>query len=119
MATNKEKAQQNAQTTFSEWLASPDFTSWADNLNLSEAQRQKLSDIQYSCKQELIQKNANLEKAQLELQQLLNQDQTDLAQVESKLHEMGKCEAEIGYATISANVEARKLLTPERLAMLQ
>lgn len=118
-APKNERAKPATQTTFSEWLAAPDFTAWTDNLDLSEAQKQKLSDIQYSCKQEMIQKNANLEKAQLELQQLLNQDQADLAQVKSKLHEMAKCEAEIAITTVSANVEARKLLTPEQLAMLQ
>jgi|GEM_PF-7109986 len=118
-AQKQEKARPATQTTFSEWLASPDFTSWADNLDLTEAQQQKLSDIQYSCKEMLIEKNAKLEKVQLDLQQLLNQDKINMAQVKSKLEEMGKCQAELGFATISANVEARKLLTPEQLAMLQ
>lgn len=118
-AQKQEKARPATQTTFSEWLASPDFTSWTDNLDLSEAQQRKLNEIQYTCKEEWINKNAKLEKTQLDLQQLLNQDKINLAQVKSKLEEMGKCQAELGYATISANVEARKLLTSEQLAMLQ
>lgn len=99
-------------------MGNADFSTWERKLDLTEPQKQELSDLQISAQKELVQKEADLKTLQLDLRQLLSPDRIDLTKVKSTLQKISTLQAEFGFSKISAYEEAKKILTPEQLSML-
>ena len=66
----------------------------ASDLNLSDAQRKEIRDIVSSYRGKLIDARANVQKAQGDLQDLLNGDHIDMAQAQPTIDKLATAQAE-------------------------
>lgn len=90
-----------------------------DDLDLSQAQTEKLRDMRLEFEKGNIQRKAAIEVAQVELKQLKMSDNVDLKKVEAKIREIQNKKADLEVATFQAQVEAKNVLTAEQKAKLK
>jgi Spy/CpxP family protein refolding chaperone len=91
----------------------------ADVLGLTEAQQDKLRDIEYSAQIKLIDGKAVLQKERLKLSRLMNEDDLNAAEVKRQLDAVFGAEADVKFESISAMIEARKVLTAGQRELLK
>jgi Spy/CpxP family protein refolding chaperone len=91
----------------------------ADKLQLSDQQIKQLEDVFYQHRLKLIDFGAEMEKADMKLQQMLNADTVDESQVNSQVDQVlaarGKMEREFTMLTLNF----RKILSPDQWKQLQ
>lgn len=90
-----------------------------DDLDLSQAQVEKLRDMRLEFEKGNIQRKAAIEVAQVELKQLKTPDNVELKKVEAKIREIQNKKADLEVATFQAQVEAKNVLTAEQKAKLK
>ena len=90
----------------------------AEELNLSEAQQQKLDDLQFQHQKAMIQKQADLKEAKLEMKNLMQKAEIDEKTVLEKHKRISALKAEISEAKLKHHLEMRKALTKDQLDKL-
>lgn len=90
-----------------------------DELGLSPEQVQALERLRADFQRQAIRGGADLRIAELELANLLNSDQADLAQVEARVREIERLRAELRLARIRTIEQGKAQLTPEQRAKLK
>jgi Spy/CpxP family protein refolding chaperone len=88
----------------------------ADKLDLSEEQQDKLKALHISYKKDMIRRNADREIAQIDLDELIQQEETDLNAVEMQIRKIADLEAATKYSWIKLWTDAKSLLTAEQRA---
>lgn len=88
---------------------------WQDEeLNLTEQQQQKMDDLRFQHQKAMIQKNADLKEAKLEMQNMMQKTEVDEKAVLGKQKQISALKAEIAEARLKHRLEMRKVLTPEQ-----
>lgn len=90
----------------------------ADQLNLTEAQKEQIRQIMLKYRRQSIDIKARKEKAQLDLVTLLGAPQLDEKGLNKALAEINAAEAELKQARLNQMIEIRKVLTPEQWQQL-
>ncbi len=90
------------------------YVRFSEKLDLSDDQLKKIKSIGAAARKEAIKKEAALEIARVELDELLHQDDVDLTRVKAKLSEIASLRAEIEFNSIKAPKEIEKVLTDEQ-----
>ncbi len=95
------------------------YLSHAEELGLSETQIEQLRGMKYEFEKGSVLRNAEIQVAQLELQQLKNADNVDLKKVEAKIREIQDRKADVEVATFQAQRGAKSVLTSEQESKLK
>ena len=94
----------------------PRIAGMAEALKLSEEQQDKLNALHIAYKKDMIRRKADKEIAEIDLQELIDQDEVDLDAVEEKLREIANLEAQTKYAWVKLLVDSKSLLSAEQKA---
>jgi Spy/CpxP family protein refolding chaperone len=84
-------------------------------LGLTPEQQRKMADIHEHMQRQVIQIEADLRIAQLDMQKLMQAESPDRAQIEAQIDRIAGLEAAMKKARIATQLEARSLLTPEQV----
>ncbi len=90
------------------------YVRFSEKLDLSDDQLKKIESIGAAARKEAIKKEAALEIARVELDELLHQDDVDLSRVKAKLSEIASLRAEIEFNFIKTSKEIEKALTDDQ-----
>ncbi|UCC79624.1 MAG: Spy/CpxP family protein refolding chaperone [Candidatus Zixiibacteriota bacterium] len=89
---------------------------WQDkDLNLTEQQQQKMEDLRFQHQKVMIQKNAALKEARLEMRNMMRKTEVDEKAVLGKQKQISALKAEIAEARLKHRLEMRKVLNKEQL----
>jgi Spy/CpxP family protein refolding chaperone len=95
-------------------MMSPDLMAYADKLQLTQDQRDKIYATMIAHKKNMIQKSADREIAQVDLGELMRKDDLDLTAISDQLKKIASMEADIKFAEIKVGVDIKSLLTKEQ-----
>ena len=87
----------------------------AEELDLSDAQVEKLRTIGDGLARKRIRLRADLDLARLDLRSMMRSDSPSLSQAGTKIDAVTRIQGEMMKAGVSARIEARKVLTAEQL----
>jgi Spy/CpxP family protein refolding chaperone len=90
------------------------FKEFYDKLNLTEQQKKDLEKIRAEMEKKLIMQRANIQTAEVELEQLYKADSPDKTAIEKKLKEIANLEVQLRMLRIDSWFDINKLLTPEQ-----
>jgi Spy/CpxP family protein refolding chaperone len=102
-----------------EGMAAERMLRHAQALNLSDEQIGKLKTLVYETKKKLVDLHSEIEKGQLEIQNLLQSGNDDLTQIRRHLTAISKAHADTQEARIANLFEARKVLTAEQKKLVK
>jgi Spy/CpxP family protein refolding chaperone len=89
---------------------------WQDeDLNLTDQQQQKLEDLRFQHQKAMIQKNANLKEAKLEMRNMMQKTEVDEKTILAKQKQISTLKSEIAEARLKHRLEMRKVLNKEQL----
>lgn len=91
----------------------------ADEVDLSEAQRDELSEIFTSHRKDTIKRKAEIELAKVDLQKLARQEEPDMDAVEAQLRKIADLQVEMKLSQIKVRVDPRDVLTEEQKTALK
>ncbi len=85
-----------------------------EKFKLTDPQRKTMDGIYEQHRLNLVDLHANLEKAELEMEPLMGQDQPDEAKILSQIDKVAQARAELEKANARMLLDIRKQLTPEQ-----
>ena len=89
---------------------------WQDEeLNLTDQQRQKMDDLRFQHQKAMIQKNADLKEARLEMRNMMQKTEVDEKAVLEKQKRISALKSEISEARLKHRLAIRKALNKEQL----
>ena len=91
----------------------------AEKLGLNNKQKEQLEELKTKYTKEIIRQDAESQIAEMDVEQLLKAEDTDLAKVKDALKKAEGIDTQIRYIRIEAFIEARKLLTEEQKGKLK
>lgn len=89
------------------------------NLDLTDAQREKMRDLHEAAMRKNIQRQADLKIARMDLQKLMRADAPSAQSVNAQIDKMAKMRADAAKAHFETYLQARALLTPEQQKKLK
>ena len=89
------------------------------DLDLSDAQRERLRDIHDARARKAIQRRADMQLARMDLHRLMRADKVDAGAVNAQIDRMARMHADGMKAAFEAHQQVRAVLTPEQLKMLR
>jgi len=92
----------------------PDLEKLADNLELSEDQIDRIREIRYDFEEDGIDRRAELEKAQLEMRKLMDEDDFDRGKIMAQAEKVTTLESEMKLAKIDGMLRALEVLTDKQ-----
>lgn len=95
------------------------FMGMMKELDLSQEQQDKINEILTLHRKDMIKKNADLEIAMVEMQNLMREDDLDMGAIKERLQEIANLEAEMKYSQIKAWADAKSVLTDEQKEALK
>jgi len=90
-------------------MMGPDIMAYADKLQLTQDQKDKIDATMVAHKKDMIQKNADLEIAQVDLNELIKKDDLDLMAISDQLKKIANMDADIKLAQIKVGVDIKSL----------
>ncbi len=99
---------------FAQLVSANPLLRWSEVLGLSPKQEQKIKDILFQSKKEMIMLKAKLQLAKLELQQLLDQYKPDPDKVIKALEKVAQAKLELRKKQMLMMLKIRSVLTPEQ-----
>jgi Spy/CpxP family protein refolding chaperone len=96
---------------FGRWWNNPRLV---EKFKLTDQQRKTMDDIYEQHRLKLVDLHANLEKAELEMEPLMGQDQPDEAKILSQIDKVAQARAELEKANARMLLDIRKQLSPEQ-----
>jgi protein CpxP len=91
----------------------------AEKLKLTDAQRKSMDDIYQKNRLTLVDLHATLEKAELALEPLIQEDQPDEGKILAQIDRVAQARAELEKANARMLLGLRKELTPEQWKQIQ
>jgi len=95
-------------------MMGPDIMAYADKLQLTQDQKDKIDAIMVAHKKDMIKKNADREIAQVDLNELMKKDDPDLMAISDQLKKIASMDADIKFAQIKVRVDTKSVLTKEQ-----
>ena len=89
-----------------------------DDLNLTDQQKQQMDDLRFQHQKVMIQKNAELKEAKLDLQNMMRNVNVDEKAVLAQQKKVSTLKGNIAEERLKQRLAMRKLLTKEQLEML-
>ncbi|MBD3181136.1 hypothetical protein GF312_02520 [Candidatus Poribacteria bacterium] len=86
----------------------------ADEIDLSEDQKDEIHGIMIEHRKEMIRKKADRELAKVELQEILSKDNPDMTSIEDQIREQAMIEADMKYSRIKVMVDIKNVLSEEQ-----
>ena len=86
----------------------------ADELGLSEAQRDELSEIATAHRKDAIRQKAEIELARVDLQKLMKQDEPDMDAVRDQLMKVATLEVDMKLQRLQFRIDSKNVLTEEQ-----
>lgn len=83
-------------------------------LDLSEAQRDKMRALHEANARKAVQRRADLQLAQMDLHKLLRADKPDVGTINTQVDRIARLRADGVKAAIDTRLQARAVLTPEQ-----
>lgn len=96
---------------FGRWWNNPKLV---EKFKLTDQQRKTMDDIYEQHRLKLVDLHANLEKAELEMEPLMGQDQPEEAKILSQIDKIAQARAELEKANARMLLDIRKQLTPDQ-----
>lgn len=96
---------------FGRWWNNPRLV---EKFKLTDQQRKEMDDIYEQHRLKLVDLHANLEKAEIEMEPLMGQDQPDESKILSQIDKVAQARAELEKANARMLLDIRKQLTPEQ-----
>jgi Spy/CpxP family protein refolding chaperone len=87
----------------------------SDDLKLSDTQQKQLDDLRFQHQKVMIQKKADLKKAELDMRQMMQQSNVDEKAALAKQKEISGIKEGIAEERIKHQLAMRKIFTPEQL----
>ncbi len=84
------------------------------DIGLSEQQIEKVQELRFKADREQVDIRADLDKAHIDIQQLLSVDKPNQAAVFAQIEKIGGLEIRLKKNRIGLMIEVRKLMTPEQ-----
>lgn len=91
----------------------------ADELDLSQGQREELDEIFTSHRKEIIRQKAEIELVKVDLHKLMRQEEPNLDEVESQIRNIANMQATIKFSQFAVRVNVRNVLTEEQKTALK
>ena len=91
----------------------------ADELKLSEAQRSELNEIAADHRKNIIRQKAEIDLARVDVQELMRQDEPDIAELRSELMDIATLEVDMKCQQIQVRINAKNVLTEEQQEALK
>ena len=88
-------------------------------IGLTDEQQEKLRKLVLSYEKEQIKTNADIQIAELELRDLMEQDNPNIKEVDKKIDEVGKLRIAAEKDKIHLMLDAKKILTPGQIERIQ
>ena len=88
-------------------------------LDLSDAQREKLRDLHDAQARKAIQRRADMQLARMDLHKLMRSEKVDMGGVNTQIDRMARMHADAMKAAFEAHQQARAVLTPEQMKRLR
>lgn len=88
-------------------------------LDLSDAQRDKLRDLHEAQARKMVQRRADMQLARMDLHKLLRAEKPDPSAINAQIDKMARMHAETMKAAVGTHLQARAILTPEQLRQLE
>lgn len=92
---------------------------WKDQLGLRTDQERTLRELRVGFEKESIQRTAEIDVAELELNGLLEQDKVDVTKVETLAKKIAMLQAELRVGRVKAIEAGKAVLTPEQAAKFE
>jgi Spy/CpxP family protein refolding chaperone len=90
-----------------------------DKFKLTETQRKAMDDIYQQHRLTLVDLHATLEKAELAMEPMMQEDQPDEGKILSQIDRVAQARAELEKANARMLLDIRKQLTPEQWKLMQ
>lgn len=91
----------------------------AEELELSETQQQQIRDLQREFRRESISRKADVEVAEMDLEELRKADTPDLAAIRAQLEEIGSLKIDAEIAKLRLDQDVQQVLTAEQKAKIE
>ncbi len=101
------------------YVAADRYLRCAAELGLSDDQKSKLKELAFKTKKEMIDLRASVQKARLELKELVRSEDPNLREIKRQLDALAAAQADLRYKRIASMLEAREILTPEQRKRLE
>ncbi len=88
-------------------------------LGLDDKQKEQIDGIITRTKKDMIKRNADLEIAKIDLENILSKDPVDMKAAESKLRELEAIKTDLKLVHLKAVQEGKSMLTPEQRAKMK
>lgn len=88
-------------------------------LDLSDAQREKMRELHADHRRQAIQRRADLEVARLDLRELIRGERPQRAAIDAQIDKLSRLQAEQHKARVHTMLEARAVLTPAQQQQLR
>ena len=110
----------NVRVISSGWRTGCDEYGWeivdhAEDLALSDAQIEQIRDTQRAHRRDSIQREADIDVAEMDLEELFDAAEPNIAAIRAKLEEVAMLEVEDQMAGLQLRQDLRDVLTPEQL----
>ena len=88
-------------------------------LDLSDAQREKLRELHETQSRKMVQRRADMQLARMDLHKLLRAEKPDPSAINAQIDRMSRLHAETMKAQVATHLQARAVLTPEQFKQLR
>lgn len=90
-----------------------------ERLDLTDEQEAELREKQYDMRLQMIDLQAEKQKAELELEQLMQEDTPDRKDIEEAIQELGSIDTEIRIRTVNMQLDVKNIVGAEKLEELK
>lgn len=90
-----------------------------EKLELTDEQVDKLEDLRSSLEKEALEIKQEIERAQLELKQLMREDEPSESKIKAKVREIGSLRTDLQLLHVDAFFKARSILTDEQIEKIK
>jgi Spy/CpxP family protein refolding chaperone len=91
----------------------------ASVLGLTDDQQDELRDLQFAMKKKMIDLKAALQKAQIEMQELMSEDDPNVSAIKRQLNAIAEAQTDLKFEMISTMITARNVLTEEQRELIK
>jgi Spy/CpxP family protein refolding chaperone len=91
----------------------------AAELDLTDAQREKMRDIADRQKRQSIKARADMDIARMDLRELMREDEAELPKINAQIDKISKMRADMEKSNAGMRIEMRSVLTPEQKQKLK
>jgi len=100
-------------------LSAEYYLQYDEELSLSKSQIRELKNIRNDVQKEFIEERAELDKLSIEFDDVINEENADLAKIKSLNKKIASLQADLRFKNIEAGIKATGVLNKEQLGKLE